>query len=945
IANSKFVNIGKENPKLNSIIENIFKNLMTALATETDDLNLRHTTSILLLFLLQYSDRNPGYISLYLRFLIEQLRISTRTSMSMVYIYALMMGASLTWEGKFDYAQQGELVIHLVRALSDCDRHLYRYTQWDRYHQLLITSIQCLNTWVGLSFNHIHIQPETKEILVGISERLDKYLKATEGHNVEDLQAVGRLAHLNTGAISSIVAGKRDYSTAIIDEADYMSRNPQAALRELQIVSVTSFSPFTDSRDPGYVSTTDSTAVRRTHKISPSLYRVLFTTLVSFNSILTQAFKQAWPIPSRDRPDILMTRMIMRKEKLPDNSQLLCNYHPDLLRILDGFRPVSVSWYSSLRRSLYSEIVFENPDGVPGENTRVLVTARYPSATRYWVMQPGDLINSDMLDDAHVASILATERSLEGEDGHEELTDGVLREYADMCQSDHPPVVQFTAARPRSSVPYGNAYFRMCTSTCHTGDISFIKVSQKLLEDVDRLDDLSMPYIAHAGVVYLESYEKLLTHPASAKAQLRSISTEFCQLLNQLGRGKLKPMECLKRNPDDAYLLKYKFWAENTEVAYYLAPNISALVGGRPLDSEYSEVFCSRLYYSGISVIWLNDSPHSIDMAHLWNLIDTASRWFESTTDDDGDESGAAPSSNPPESLNTKQASSTAPRKPQGASVISIRAKRRSNGKKTHGHSAVTRKRTHKQSALDKASAAQQCKSGSSSAQDSPSGGRRRARDIFRKAIRRHRGVSTLATNESSSKTSRASSASRGNESPVVHPDEDRQSQAPPQSGRDASVGNAAADPKEESPRDPPPAGNPDPSNRPATSDDKASGALVKYMIVLAPLKDTGGRLIRVRLAAAGSTERMNKEFLKMTGPLQSEMVVQARLLANILSITILDAAANIASLRGENFSAIFKRRVMLATMADEHGARFKTVEEAEKALYPVGRSGMEMTM
>ncbi|KAJ1948168.1 hypothetical protein FBU59_001718, partial [Linderina macrospora] len=157
----------------NMIVEHIFTNLMISLATETDDLNLRLTSSMLLLFLHQYGTYNPGYVNLYLRFLIDQLRESTRMSTSIVYLYALTMGASLTWEGHFEYAQQEEFIFHLVKALSDCDRYIYRYSQWDRYHQLLITSIRCLNTWMGLSFNHIHRMAETKKILVGISERLD----------------------------------------------------------------------------------------------------------------------------------------------------------------------------------------------------------------------------------------------------------------------------------------------------------------------------------------------------------------------------------------------------------------------------------------------------------------------------------------------------------------------------------------------------------------------------------------------------------------------------------------------------------------------------------------------------------------------------------------------------------------------------------------------------
>ncbi|KAJ1840391.1 hypothetical protein LPJ70_004677 [Coemansia sp. RSA 2708] len=81
-----------------------------------------------------------------------------------------------------------------------------------------------------------------------------------------------------------------------------------------------------------------------------------------------------------------------------------------------------------------------------------------------------------------------------------------------------------------------------------------------------------------------------------------------------------------------------------------------------------------------------------------------------------------------------------------------------------------------------------------------------------------------------------------------------------------------------------------------------------------------------------------------MTGPLMSNMVVEAKDIAYILSATVLDASANIASLQGEDFSMVYKRMEMIRNIIRKYGVKHTSIDSVHKFMFPVGTSGVQST-
>ncbi|KAJ1730762.1 hypothetical protein LPJ61_002851 [Coemansia biformis] len=119
----------------------------------------------------------------------------------------------------------------------------------------------------------------------------------------------------------------------------------------------------------------------------------------------------------------------------------------------------------------------------------------------------------------------------------------------------------------------------------------------------------------------------------------------------------------------------------------------------------------------------------------------------------------------------------------------------------------------------------------------------------------------------------------------------------------------------------------------------------VRVLIALAPIENTQGRLLKVAISATGGPEELNGDFERMTGPLMSNAIVQTKDIAHMLSSTILDAAANRASLQGDDFSMIYKREEMLADMIGKYAIRHQSIDDAHKFMFPVGKSGMQCTL
>ncbi|KAJ2395978.1 hypothetical protein GGF41_008670 [Coemansia sp. RSA 2531] len=119
----------------------------------------------------------------------------------------------------------------------------------------------------------------------------------------------------------------------------------------------------------------------------------------------------------------------------------------------------------------------------------------------------------------------------------------------------------------------------------------------------------------------------------------------------------------------------------------------------------------------------------------------------------------------------------------------------------------------------------------------------------------------------------------------------------------------------------------------------------ISVLIALSPLPSTGGRLIKVTLSATGGSKEMNEDFIQMTGPLMTHMVIESKNLAYLLSATVLDASANIASLNGDDFSVVYKRISMIKEIVETYCVKHESVDDVHKFLFPEGKHGMQNTL
>ncbi|KAI7827279.1 hypothetical protein BX661DRAFT_182977, partial [Kickxella alabastrina] len=90
-------------------------------------------------------------------------------------------------------------------------------------------------------------------------------------------------------------------------------------------------------------------------------------------------------------------------------------------------------------------------------------------------------------------------------------------------------------------------------------------------------------------------------------------------------------------------------------------------------------------------------------------------------------------------------------------------------------------------------------------------------------------------------------------------------------------------------------------------------------LIAVAPVGYTCGRLVKVSISANGGSKQMNDEFIRMTGPLMPNMIVETKQLAGLLSTTVMDASANIASLNCDDFSVVNRRMEMITSIIENY--------------------------
>ncbi|KAJ2736461.1 hypothetical protein IW152_000822 [Coemansia sp. BCRC 34962] len=1003
-----------------SYVRSIFRMLMCSIVTEKTVTNLQYITSLLVTHLHQYARYNPGYLLAFIELYAEQFQKSRDERISAVYINGLNQAATVTWQTALSKEHYRQILTLIVQALSSCDQDLRRYGHWNPYHQVFINSIRCLSSWTSVSVEKSPLLPEHLAKLMALLVRCNKFL----GSVIVDTQSQpapkwGRKLQLTTSADFEDTMFSPDKVVAATEE--FASSTQAAPMGSKSSSFITSYTLLGQLGGKAkLVSLPKKNAqYQKVRTLSGSLYKALTTTIEVFSTIILRSMDSDQYFGSHTPSDILLARMSLYQNIVPDNRILLKACKPEVIDMLRDYVPICVSFYSSFRRAIYSKITFKRNYGDHWSDSVSLMTGRYPSGSKQWVIFP----SMPLPDDYAARAKEAKEKSPPPEDSsqphwvhtnldvqncsalkfnyampeaHEKISSAgpLVDEQSELAIENIISIsfsrlhgnrddteIPFVPTRPVYQTTRGNIFDRSYLADQHAIDTSGFHVTESMLNDLDVLDSMDRPFSTQVGLIYMRSPDSLLTKRDVAKGPLKGVGPYFNQFLNQLSPSQVMPVERLKQHPDDPTLMRYSFCINNFQVGYSLAPNVSSLISGSKMGPKDNQGFYNLLRKRGIAVMWFDSHPGHLNEELAWQFLSNFEEEHicavhDKSLDVDTPNSG---------SLYTTS-----------SSVGSV-AKPRTESSEFSTLPSLSLKSTVVSAPIEKLAHSTQCRvfgckneaKRSQSSHGLPH--RSKAREFLQKAIhitRRHAAdhsdstLSQCSSAESSvvdtvgdtaddvdiPKRCRAHSpeSSSSSESPVpllealeAYAPSERpkkkwtESMVIPPTPNVTPVSTLARIPVASDYSAPTASSASKATNSSGQGDGGVSsnggqskeGAMkigIRVLIALAPLPSTGGRLIKVSLTAKGGTEEMNTDFMQMTGPLMTNMVIESKNLAYLLSATVLDASANIASLNGDDFSVVYKRISMIKEIVETYCLKHETVDDVHKCVFPVGKHGIQ---
>ncbi|KAJ2001818.1 hypothetical protein GGI04_003592 [Coemansia thaxteri] len=904
---------------------------MSSVLTEKAAKNLQHLTCLILTFLHQYACYNTQYVLLFIELYIDQFQKSRDERTSAIYINGLNQAATVTWQANLSQEQYRQILAMVVQALSSCDQDLRRYTHWSPYHQVFITSIRCLISWTSVTVEHSLMPPDCLARQMALLMRCNKFLGSVNvGSQHSSASSWGRKLQLTTSTDfvdpMSSPGGLTPSAKEFADSALSTDENSSTGY----ITSYTILGLF-GHRPNITMQSHKKESKPRVRKLSRSLYRVLSTTVAVFSTIILRGMDSDQQFGSHAPSDILLIRMSLYQNIVPDNNILLKACRPEIIKMLRGYVPVSVDFYSAFRRAIYSKISFKRYYNGRWSDSVNLVTARYPSGSKQWLYFPSMALPSEpgksaghkedasvnantdinsanpaqaqnpgntcvsakestselpqwvrMVDDIQYCRPWSTSFNASG--AYEQMNgiDSLVEEQCELAVEEviandfyrlhdarEEPDVCFAPLRPTRQTPRGNLYDRIYLAEQHAIDTAALYVSEPMLRDLEILDSMDRPFSAQAGVIYLRSPDSLLTKRDISKGPLKGVSDGFNLFLNQLSRTQDMPTERIKQHPDDPTLMRYSFCINNFEVCYNLAPNVSSLISGSTMGPQDNHKSKSSA----------QGSQHRFKAREF---IQKAMHITRRYAPDNSDSTVSRCSSEP-------SLADTACNEDTDADV-------------------PERCRAH-------------------SPESSHSSGSEVA---LLEALEHY-----VPHNQSSKKRSEATVPPTPNSTPTATP-KVLQDAAPRESAKGIGPSSQAEMAGGSQ------TGGELGANTPA---DEPAKPNIRILIAIAPIPHTGGRLVKVGLSATGGSKEMNADFVQMTGPLLPQMVIESKNLAHLLSATVLDAAANMASLNCDDFSVVCKRIGMIRHIIETYCAKYKSVDDVHKFIFPAGRSGLANTL
>ncbi|KAJ1905608.1 hypothetical protein LPJ81_001833 [Coemansia sp. IMI 209127] len=507
------------------------------------------------------------------------------------------------------------------------------------------------------------------------------------------------------------------------------------------------------------------------------------------------------------------------------------------------------------------------------------------------------------------------------------------------------PEIESTPTHPSEQRPRGNCFSRVNMQFFGV-DVTAIDISAEMLATIDTMDELTRPFSAQPVVIYLHSPKSLSTDRRYAKGPLLGVSPEFKQFLESIGQSHTTPLTRLKRHPDDPTILRYTFGIDSYEIGYNLAPNVSSLLSNVPMGSRNNKVFYESVRERGIAIVWFDRHPGNLDSALTWDFLDSC----EEDTNADEDYSRGASKTN----LFSHRG-------------MAENGKEQGSASTSHGLFKSRSAQSDAAATYLQGSSSQHSNRSSKSGhlKDSPHFHRSRARELFEKAVHfKHKkspGVferdSALRTTSEPRESGREVNGLLGahTDSKLDHHEQQ------PLSMRGGSIEisdtdnmSFASDATDTSEQHHPVSqkarhehldhaegdGKRDTSEPAKSTGGERTAPKIRVVIAIAPIENTNGKLVKATISATGGSEEMNNRFVQMTGPLTSSTVINIDDIALLLSATVIDAAANIASLSCDDFTAVTKRMEMIKYVITNYSSTPRSITDLHKFVFPAGTSG-----
>ncbi|KAJ1995784.1 hypothetical protein GGI25_000764 [Coemansia spiralis] len=1004
-------------------IQAIYQLLLCSVVTENDTGNLQLLTSTIQTFLHQYCRYNPGYLLIFTRLYTERLQKTQSYEAADIYVCGLTQLSFVTWNYKLEPECCSAIISSIIGATANCDKDLEKHFRWSPYHQMFISSLHCLSIWTSLSSVRSLIKANLIKKMMLLLSRCNRFIRSTRPEFSRTDMQLGRRVHLTTSTLDDDMA----YSTGA--HTGYPEFQRPSRSRDY----ITSVNADCSLGGPLKIKPpikNDDNKLQKTHTLSNTLYKALSTAISVFSTVFLRNVDSEQLCFSLTPIDMILARMALNQNMVPDNKLLLRSCSPSIAKMLEGYTPVSIEFYSAYKRSIYSKINLKRRVNGTWSDVAFLTTGRYPSGSKQWVSFPSmpvsemaitkiaktemgnlgavdsgtDSFSSDSTDNGAVANsnsnsnacnstlpwvrmtsaplfcsrprsgFLVNEKSMFSEKSVKPLVDNdselmieqhIAQDFRVQHGIRNRPEIKFEPVYPAEQLPRGNCFSRVNLKYV-SSDVTAMLITEEMLLELDRMDELTRPFTAQTGVIYLSSRESLYINRRYAKGPLLGVSPAFKQFLETLGQSHSTPLTRLKRHPDDPTVTKYTFSVDCFEVGYNMAPNISSLLSNVPMGARNNKVFYEAMQNRGITVIWFDKHSGNLDENLAWDFLNDLDGVPSSPAKDidknklkPSRTNGKARTEEPKTQVGAKTQSTASKlfRAESAHSDIDIGHSRESTRSSSRGstradesrHTAPHRYRTR--GFFERAmhiSHKQQLDSSSSNigspflrSASEPRGDKEAARTI------------EAVSDEYNLHESDSSSRIVGG---VVIGQEERAQGKQPLPGLpyqseslrtlsqytadgeefhkvDATAGYEHTAFKDQQQH----------HHRTDTDDGKKgyTAPKIRVFIALAPIENAGGRLLKIRISATGASKELNRKFVEMTGPLASSMTVNIDDITYLLSATVINAAANIASLNCDDFSAVEKRMDMIKNIISNYSSRIDSISSLHKLIFPAGKHGV----